>query len=49
GATNYFKITYTIFGDIVKSQYPSLLPSYFPADEIVDLSYLKTLSAKKGK
>jgi OOP family OmpA-OmpF porin len=49
GATNYFKITYTIFGDIVKSQYPSLLPSYFPADEIVDLSYLKTLNTKKGK
>jgi OmpA-OmpF porin, OOP family len=49
GATNYFKITYTIFGDIVKSQYPSLLSSYFPADEIVDLSYLKSLSAKKGK
>ena len=49
GATNYFKITYTIFGDIVKSQYPSLLPSYFPADEVVDLSFLKTLSAKKGR
>jgi hypothetical protein len=49
GATNYFKITYTIFGDIVKSQYPSLLPGYFPAEEVVDLSYLKALAAKKGK
>jgi hypothetical protein len=50
GATNYFKITYTIFGDIVKSQYPSLLASYYPAEEIVDLSYLKTLHTnKKGK
>jgi ABC-type multidrug transport system ATPase subunit len=44
GATNYFALTYQIFGDIVKSQYPSLLPSYEPAAQVTDLSYLKTLS-----
>jgi len=49
GATNYFAITYSIFGDIVKSQYPSLLPSYQPVADIVDLSYLKSLAPAKGK
>ena len=43
GKTNYFALTYQIFGDIVKSQYPSLLPSYYPAAEITELSYLKSL------
>jgi hypothetical protein len=46
GKTNYFAITYQIFGDIVKSQYPSLLPSYYPAAEVTDLSYLKAVSAQ---
>jgi ABC-type nitrate/sulfonate/bicarbonate transport system substrate-binding protein len=47
GKTNYFAATYTTFADIVKSQYPALLPSYDPVTEVVDLSYLKELSAKK--
>ncbi|MEO6952776.1 MAG: hypothetical protein ABI321_13295 [Polyangia bacterium] len=46
GKTNYFGITYQVFGDIVKSQYPSLLPSYYPAASITDLTYLKALQAK---
>jgi hypothetical protein len=44
GKTNYFALTYQIFGDIVKSQYPSLLPSYPPVAQVMDLSYLKSLS-----
>jgi hypothetical protein len=49
GKTNYFAITYQIFGDIVKSQYPSLLPSYPPVADILDLTYLKSVSQAKGK
>jgi len=45
GATNYFAITYVIFGDIVKSQYPSLLPAYQPVAEVTDMTYLKSLQA----
>ena len=47
GKTNYFAATYTTFADIVKSQYPALLPAYDPVTDVVDLSYLKDLSAKK--
>jgi ABC-type nitrate/sulfonate/bicarbonate transport system substrate-binding protein len=45
GKTDYFAATYTTFADIVKSQYPQLLPAYDPVTDVVDLSYLKELSA----
>jgi OOP family OmpA-OmpF porin len=44
GKTNYFAATYTTFAEIVKSQYPQLLPSYDPVDQVVDLSYLQALT-----
>jgi OOP family OmpA-OmpF porin len=46
GKTNYFAATYTTFADIVKSQYPQLLPGYDPVDQVVDLSYLNELNKK---
>jgi outer membrane protein OmpA-like peptidoglycan-associated protein len=46
GSINAFAATYTVFGNVVKSQYPQLMASYLPADEITDLSYLKKLYAK---
>jgi OOP family OmpA-OmpF porin len=45
GSTNIFAATYTVFGDIVKSQYPKLVPSYYPVGEILDTSLVKELSA----
>jgi hypothetical protein len=48
GKTDYFAATYTTFADIVKSQYPQLLPAYDPVTDVVDLSYLKELSAGRG-
>ncbi|MEO6418866.1 MAG: OmpA family protein, partial [Polyangiaceae bacterium] len=48
GSTNSFAVTYTVFANIVKSQYPSLFPSFAPAEQIQDLSYLKSLQAAGG-
>jgi outer membrane protein OmpA-like peptidoglycan-associated protein len=45
GATNAFAATYTVFGDVVKSQYPSLVPSYPPVEQILDTSFVKELGA----
>jgi hypothetical protein len=49
GKTDYFAATYTTFADIVKSQYPQLLPAYDPVTDVVDLSYLKELSTAGKK
>jgi OmpA-OmpF porin, OOP family len=48
GRTNYFAATYTTFADIVKSQYPQLLPTYDPVEHIMDLTYLKALGTGTG-
>ena len=44
GSANIFASVYKTFGDIVKSQYPELMPSYPAAGEILDLSYLKSVA-----
>jgi OOP family OmpA-OmpF porin len=46
GSTNAFEATYTVFGNVVKSQYPALLPSFYPIDQVLDTSYLKSLQAQ---
>jgi OmpA-OmpF porin, OOP family len=48
GGTNHFAATYKAFGDVVVSQYSDLVPSYYPAAEVLDTSYLVSLS-KAGK
>ena len=48
GSANIFAATYTVFGDIVKSQYPKLVPSYYPVAEVLDASLVKELAAAAG-
>ncbi len=35
-----------MFGDIVKQQYPDLVPSYYPVSEVLDTSYVQGVAAK---
>ena len=49
GSTNIFAATYTVFAEIVKSQYPKLVPSYYPVSEILDTSYVKGVAASSDK
>jgi len=46
GSANLFAATYRVFGDIVKAQYPDLVPDYPPVDEILDTSYLQAIAAR---
>src|SRR3712207_9031392 len=46
GSSNLFAATYTVFGDIVKQQYPDLVPSYYPVSEVLDTSYVQAVAAK---
>jgi outer membrane protein OmpA-like peptidoglycan-associated protein len=44
GSTNLFASTYTVFGEIVKQQYPDLVPSLYPVEQILDTSYVRELA-----
>ena len=45
GSSNLFSATYRVFGDIVKQQYPDLVPSYYPVEQILDI-FLVTLDTQ---
>jgi outer membrane protein OmpA-like peptidoglycan-associated protein len=44
GSTNAFAATYSVFGNIVKSQYPDLVPSFYPVKDVLDTSYVSGLA-----
>lgn len=44
GSANIFASVYRIFGDIVKDQYPELMPTYPKAEEILDTRYIKEVA-----
>jgi outer membrane protein OmpA-like peptidoglycan-associated protein len=48
GSVNAFAATYTVFGNVVKSQYPALVPSFYPVEQVLDTSYLKDLAATEA-
>jgi len=41
GSADLVSATYTVFGNLVHSQYPELLPSVAPASEVIDKSYVQ--------
>jgi OmpA-OmpF porin, OOP family len=48
GSSNLVATTYKVFGDIASRQYPDLLPTYPPADQIIDTSYVQAIAARSG-
>ncbi len=44
GSANLVETTYRVFGDVVKAQYPELVPNYYPASQVIDTSYLQTVA-----
>lgn len=46
GSANIFAATYTVFGDIVKQQYPKLVPSYPPVTEVLNTSYTEAIAKR---
>ena len=46
GSSNLVATTYTVFGNLVKSQYPEFVPSIDPASNVVDSSYLEGVAKK---
>ena len=46
GSANLVGTTYTVFGDLVKSQYPELVPTYYSADQVIDRSFLQDIAAR---
>lgn len=43
GSTNSFAVTYDSFGKIAVAQYPDRLPTYTPAEKVLNLTYLRAV------
>lgn len=48
GTANAFADTYTVFGNVVKSQYPELVPSFPSATVAIDTRYVSSVAKKMG-
>jgi OOP family OmpA-OmpF porin len=46
GSSDLVSTTYKVFGDIVVSQYPELIPSYPAPSQVIDTRYLRMLKSK---
>jgi len=46
GSANLFAATYKVFGDIVVAQYPELVSSYPPVNQILDTSYIQGIAKR---
>jgi outer membrane protein OmpA-like peptidoglycan-associated protein len=44
GSTNLFAATYTVFGNLVKQQYPEYVSDFYPHEQVTDLTYLKEMA-----
>lgn len=47
GASNLYAATYTVFGNVVHQQYPKLVPSFPPVNDILNVSY--TINVAKAE
>ncbi|MDP9122557.1 MAG: OmpA family protein, partial [Acidobacteriota bacterium] len=48
GSSNLLAATYKVFGDIAAKQYPDLMPSYPPIEQILDTSYVTALAQRSA-
>ncbi len=48
GSANLFATTYTVFGELAKSQYPNIVTGFYPADKVLDASYVAELGKAGG-
>ncbi|MES1242725.1 MAG: OmpA family protein [Acidobacteriota bacterium] len=48
GSANLFGATYKVFGDIVVDQYPDLVPSYDPVNQVLDTSYVEAIAKRSA-
>lgn len=48
GSVNLFEATYTVFGRVAVDQYPDIVPSFPPAWQITDTSYLEAIARKSA-
>lgn len=49
GSANVFAATYTVFGNIVKQQYPKLVPDLLPVEKVLNTSYVQAVAASAPK
>ena len=48
GSVNLYEATYNVFGGVVRSQYPDMLPDWYPINEVLDTSYIQGVAKAAG-